>query len=301
MKATGPHCSLTSHVQAARGMRPTRQGLANRSTRLALLSYILRSVSPLALQHQDTPYPTGTVPFPSSLPTAQVRPGRAAGRPGGGAGDRGEAGQHAQVEAAGRDGAHGGCVDPGAGGYRNTQEGCGTHRPAGPSHAAPHNAPGFTRPSSQPAIVPRAMSCTWMAAADFVCLYTCTGHRLRARAQVHSPAPWPAGKLDLAAQCLTRASDFSGLLMLAAARGDREGMAGVGAAAAAGGKANVAFLAYFLLGRLNDCLDLLLDSNRWGRELQGRCAHAICGGLALPAWQKLQCRAIVTVAAGWAG
>lgn len=99
-------------------------------------------------------------------------------------------------------------------------------------------------------------------------LYTCTGQRLKARAHIHSPADLPTGKLDLAAQCLTRASDFSGLLMLAAARGDREGMAGVGAAAAAGGKANVAFLAYFLLGRLNDCLDLLLDSNRWALGLQ---------------------------------
>ncbi|GLC41850.1 hypothetical protein PLESTM_001257800 [Pleodorina starrii] len=71
-----------------------------------------------------------------------------------------------------------------------------------------------------------------------------------------------AGKLDLAAECLTRASDFSGLLMLASARGDRSGMAAVGASAAAGGKTNVAFLAYFLLGRLQDCLNLLLESHR---------------------------------------
>ncbi|EFJ43300.1 hypothetical protein VOLCADRAFT_106879 [Volvox carteri f. nagariensis] len=71
-----------------------------------------------------------------------------------------------------------------------------------------------------------------------------------------------AGKLDLAAECLTRASDFSGLLMLAAARGDRTGMAAVAAAATAGGKTNVAFLASFLLGRLEDCLSLLLESHR---------------------------------------
>ncbi|KXZ50636.1 hypothetical protein GPECTOR_15g320 [Gonium pectorale] len=71
-----------------------------------------------------------------------------------------------------------------------------------------------------------------------------------------------AGKLDLAAECLTRASDFSGQLMLASTRGDREGMAAVAAAAAAGGKTNVAFLANFLLGRVEACLNLLLDTGR---------------------------------------
>ncbi|KAG2452965.1 hypothetical protein HYH02_002302 [Chlamydomonas schloesseri] len=71
-----------------------------------------------------------------------------------------------------------------------------------------------------------------------------------------------AGKLELAAECLSRASDFSGLLMLAAARGDRVGMAAVAVSAAAGGKSNVAFLAFFLLGRLDDCLNLLLDTGR---------------------------------------
>ncbi|GFR46714.1 hypothetical protein Agub_g8337 [Astrephomene gubernaculifera] len=71
-----------------------------------------------------------------------------------------------------------------------------------------------------------------------------------------------AGKLELATECLTRASDFSGLLMLASARGDQAGMAAVAAAAAAAGKTNVAFLASFLLGRLEDCLNLLLEAKR---------------------------------------
>ncbi|PNH07379.1 putative coatomer subunit beta'-3, partial [Tetrabaena socialis] len=71
-----------------------------------------------------------------------------------------------------------------------------------------------------------------------------------------------AGKLDLASDCLTRASDFSGLLMLSSARGDRAGMGAVAAAAGAAGKTNVAFLGFFLLGRLEDCLVTLLEAER---------------------------------------
>ena len=87
------------------------------------------------------------------------------------------------------------------------------------------------------------------------------------------------GKLELAAECLSRASDFSGLLMLASARGDRAGMAAVAVSAAAGGKSNVAFLAFFLLGRLDDCLNLLLDTNRCGcaAACSGRGVAAIVG------------------------
>jgi coatomer subunit beta' len=51
--------------------------------------------------------------------------------------------------------------------------------------------------------------------------------------------------------------------MLAAARGDRPGMAAVASKAAAAGKTNVAFLAHFLLGRLQDCLQTLVDAGRW--------------------------------------
>ncbi|KAG2482992.1 hypothetical protein HYH03_018117 [Edaphochlamys debaryana] len=71
-----------------------------------------------------------------------------------------------------------------------------------------------------------------------------------------------AGKLELATTCLGRAADYSGLLMLSAARGDRARMEDVATQAAAAGKTNVAFLANFLLSRLDMCLNVLMDANR---------------------------------------
>jgi hypothetical protein len=58
------------------------------------------------------------------------------------------------------------------------------------------------------------------------------------------------GQLELATSCLTKAQDLSGLLLLAAAKGDREGLAKLTDAALEAGKHNVAFVCLFLLGKV---------------------------------------------------
>ena len=74
--------------------------------------------------------------------------------------------------------------------------------------------------------------------------------------------PLSAGKLGVAEACLWRAQDFSGVMLLYAAQGNRQGLAALATRATEGGKHNVAFLASFLLGRLEDCVELLVSSNR---------------------------------------
>ncbi|XP_020244249.1 coatomer subunit beta'-1-like isoform X2 [Asparagus officinalis] len=70
------------------------------------------------------------------------------------------------------------------------------------------------------------------------------------------------GKLDMAEECLSQAMDLSGLLLIYSALGDAEGIAKLASLAKEQGKNNVAFLCLFLLGKLEDCLQLLVDSNR---------------------------------------
>jgi len=78
----------------------------------------------------------------------------------------------------------------------------------------------------------------------------------------------------VAEECLEKASDLSGLLLLHSARGSAAGLAALAARArAAGGPApppraeaagrlNVAFLGQLLLGRLDACVDLLVAAGR---------------------------------------
>ncbi|KAL9268556.1 Coatomer subunit beta'-2-like protein [Drosera capensis] len=70
------------------------------------------------------------------------------------------------------------------------------------------------------------------------------------------------GKLELAEKCLSSAMDLSGLLLLYSSIGDAEGIASLATLAKLQGKNNVAFLCLFLLGKLEECLQLLVDSNR---------------------------------------
>ncbi|KAJ3672206.1 hypothetical protein LUZ60_006927 [Juncus effusus] len=70
------------------------------------------------------------------------------------------------------------------------------------------------------------------------------------------------GKLEMAEQCLTQAMDLSGLLLLCSALGDSEGITKLASLAKEQGKNNVAFLCLFMLGKLEDCLQLLVESNR---------------------------------------
>ncbi|XP_020259095.1 coatomer subunit beta'-2-like [Asparagus officinalis] len=66
----------------------------------------------------------------------------------------------------------------------------------------------------------------------------------------------------MAEECLSHAMDLSGLLLLYSAFGDAEGITRLASLAKEQGKNNVAFLCLFLLGKLEDCLHLLVDSNR---------------------------------------
>merc|ERR1712079_558177 len=69
-------------------------------------------------------------------------------------------------------------------------------------------------------------------------------------------------KFDLAQQCLHEAQDHGGLLLLATAAGNGDMVAKLGIQAEQAGKNNVSFLSYFMLGQLEKCLQVLLDSKR---------------------------------------
>ncbi|KAL5698177.1 hypothetical protein ACHQM5_029249 [Ranunculus cassubicifolius] len=70
------------------------------------------------------------------------------------------------------------------------------------------------------------------------------------------------GKLEMAEECLQHAADLSGLLLLYSSLGDAEGITKLASRAKETGKNNVAFLCLFMLGKLEDCLQLLIESNR---------------------------------------
>lgn len=71
-----------------------------------------------------------------------------------------------------------------------------------------------------------------------------------------------AGELDVAQQCLVHAKDLAGLLLLYSSRGDAAGMEALSNLALAEGKHNVAFTCLLMLGKLDECLDMLIESGR---------------------------------------
>ncbi|WOH10749.1 hypothetical protein DCAR_0730219 [Daucus carota subsp. sativus] len=71
-----------------------------------------------------------------------------------------------------------------------------------------------------------------------------------------------AGMLEMAEECLRQANDLSGLLLLYSSLGDAEEVSKLALLAKENGKNNVAFLCLFMLGKVEDCLQLLIDSNR---------------------------------------
>lgn len=70
-------------------------------------------------------------------------------------------------------------------------------------------------------------------------------------------------QFQLAQECLHRAEDFGGLLLLASSAGHADMIAKLAESALEKGKNNVAFLAFYLLGRLEDCLELLCNTGRF--------------------------------------
>eukprot|EP00794_Sanderia_malayensis_P015194 gene15194-16762_t len=69
-------------------------------------------------------------------------------------------------------------------------------------------------------------------------------------------------EFPLAQECLFRAQDYAGLLLLASCSCDAVMMQKLAAEAERSGKYNVAFLAFFSLGKLEVCLELLCKSKR---------------------------------------
>ncbi|KAB5530119.1 hypothetical protein DKX38_020200 [Salix brachista] len=70
------------------------------------------------------------------------------------------------------------------------------------------------------------------------------------------------GRLEMAEECMRHATDLSGLLLLYSSLGNSEGISKLGSLAKEQGKINVAFLCLFMLGKVEDCLQLLVEGNR---------------------------------------
>lgn len=68
--------------------------------------------------------------------------------------------------------------------------------------------------------------------------------------------------LQLAEECLVRAADLPGLLLLYSSCGHAEGMDKLAELATLKGKLNIAFICYFLRGKTEECLQLLIDAGR---------------------------------------
>ncbi|KAI4350875.1 hypothetical protein L6164_005282 [Bauhinia variegata] len=71
-----------------------------------------------------------------------------------------------------------------------------------------------------------------------------------------------AGKFQMAEQCLLHGMDLSGLLLLYSSLGDAAGLSKLASLAKDQGKQNVAFMCLFMLGRLEECIQLLVESDR---------------------------------------
>mmetsp|Transcript_15386 Transcript_15386/g.23181 ORF Transcript_15386/g.23181 Transcript_15386/m.23181 type:complete len:1014 (+) Transcript_15386:125-3166(+) len=70
------------------------------------------------------------------------------------------------------------------------------------------------------------------------------------------------GDVDLAQSCAERSGDLSGQLLLYASTGNKQGVAELATRARDTGRSNVAFLAYFVTGQVEECIQLLVDTNR---------------------------------------
>jgi coatomer subunit beta' len=70
------------------------------------------------------------------------------------------------------------------------------------------------------------------------------------------------GVVDLAQSCAERSGDLSGLMLLYSASGNKEGVKSLAVKAKDSGRSNVAFLAYFVTGQVEECIQLLIDTGR---------------------------------------
>jgi len=71
-----------------------------------------------------------------------------------------------------------------------------------------------------------------------------------------------SGNLEMAQECLHKAQNFGGLLLLATTMGNGEMIDKLASSSLVGGKNNVAFLSFFIRGELEQCLELLISTKR---------------------------------------
>ncbi|KAL3108388.1 hypothetical protein niasHT_015310 [Heterodera trifolii] len=69
-------------------------------------------------------------------------------------------------------------------------------------------------------------------------------------------------ELRLAGECLAKANDFGGLLLLASCAGSNRLMSQLASESQSQGQHNVAFLSNFLLGDVQKCIDILVENGR---------------------------------------
>ena len=72
----------------------------------------------------------------------------------------------------------------------------------------------------------------------------------------------PCLPAQVAEECLQKAGDLSGLLLLYTAKGSGRGLGHLIETAGAQHRQNIVFLCHLLLGNLNACVDLLIASGR---------------------------------------
>ena len=70
------------------------------------------------------------------------------------------------------------------------------------------------------------------------------------------------GDFNLVQECLTRAQSFGSLILFASANSDKQLMASIGDQSRKNGQFNIAFLSNFVLGKLDECLDILIENQR---------------------------------------
>ena len=68
--------------------------------------------------------------------------------------------------------------------------------------------------------------------------------------------------VQVAEECLQKAGDLSGLLLLYTAKGSGQGLGSLISAAGAQNRQNIVFLCHLLLGNLHPCVDLLIATGR---------------------------------------
>ena len=70
------------------------------------------------------------------------------------------------------------------------------------------------------------------------------------------------GQFTLAEECYEKSNDFNSLLLFYSSYGDQEGLSRLATNAEKHGKYNVAFEAYFLLSKVDNCIEVLIKSKR---------------------------------------